>query len=275
MAITCVYAFLHQLHWPVQATAGIRLSRPACFKPKSPQLGPQAAIYDRCPVSPGSSCAAPRHHYRRLSSALEPDRPVCGNHSTIDFVDIPASAPSYSSVFLFAANGYNAPVNTTPEHSHWMPSPGSSITALAGWLLLTFSASATSVFVATDGWYTTLAKPAWNPPGWVFGPVWTILYAMMAVAAWRVWLRGGWSGQRKALGLFLVQWALNALWTPLFFGLQQPGWALAEILVLLAAIMATLRDFWRIDRPAGLLLLPYAVWVTFASALNGAIWWMN
>ena len=159
--------------------------------------------------------------------------------------------------------------------AHPKPSPGRSQATLAGWLLLTYSASATAVFVSADGWHAGLAKPTWNPPGWIFGPVWTILYALMAVAAWRVWLHGGWARQKKALGLFLIQWALNALWTPLFFGLHRPGWALAEILLLLAAILATMRNFWRVDRTACLLLLPYAAWVAFASALNGAIWRLN
>ena len=90
-----------------------------------------------------------------------------------------------------------------------------------------------------------------------------------------MWLHGVRVRQKKALGLFLVPWALNALWTPLFFGLQLPGWALAEILVLLVAILATIRAFWRVDCPAGLLLLPYAAWVAFASALNWKIWRMN
>ena len=167
-------------------------------------------------------------------------------------------------------------MNVLPaDHAHPTPSAGRSLVALAGWLLLTFSASATAVFVSAGGWYAGLAKPAWNPPGWIFGPVWTLLYAMMAVAAWRVWLQGGWNRQKKALGLFLLQWALNALWTPLFFGLHRPGWALAEILVLLVAILATIRAFWRVDRTAGLLLFPYAAWVAFASALNGTIWRLN
>ena len=155
------------------------------------------------------------------------------------------------------------------------PSLGRSLAALAGWLLLTFSASATAVFVSTGGWYAGLAKPAWNPPGWLFGPVWTVLYALMAVAAWRVWRRGGWARQKTALGLFILQWALNALWTPLFFGLHKPAWALVEIVILLAALLATWRAFWRVDRPAGLMLAPYAAWVAFATALNGAIWWLN
>ena len=167
-------------------------------------------------------------------------------------------------------------MNTMPSgHNHPDLFSCCSLAALAGWLLLTFSASATAVFVTTGGWYAELAKPTWNPPGWIFGPVWTILYALMAVAAWRVWRQGGWAKQKVALSLFVVQWALNALWTPLFFGLHRPGWALAEILILLAAILATMRAFWRVDRPAGLLLLPYAAWVAFATVLNWTIWRMN
>ena len=161
------------------------------------------------------------------------------------------------------------------DPAHPRPSAGRSLAALPGWLLLTFSASATAVFVSTGGWYAGLVKPAWNPPGWIFGLVWTVLYALMAVAAWRVWLQGGWARQKRALGLFLLQWTLNALWTPLFFGLHQPGWALAEILVLLAANLATNRAFWRVDRLAGLLLLPYAAWVSFATVLNWTIWRLN
>ena len=169
----------------------------------------------------------------------------------------------------------NTPPSISGDQLYPTPSTGRSIAALVGWLLLTFSASATAVFVADNGWYAGLAKPAWNPPGWLFGPVWTLLYAMMAVAAWRVWRRGGWARQKTALVLFVVQWALNALWTPLFFGLHRPGWALVEILVLLIAILATLRAFWRVDRPAGLLLLPYAAWVSFATVLNWTIWRLN
>ena len=142
-------------------------------------------------------------------------------------------------------------------------------------MALVYSASATAIFVAPGGWYAELTKPAWNPPNWVFGPAWTILYALMAISAWRVWRHGGWALQKSALGLFLLQWALNAMWTPLFFGWHQVGWALVEILILLLAILATLRVFWRVDRLAGALLLPYATWVTFAAMLNGAIWLMN
>ena len=168
------------------------------------------------------------------------------------------------------------PMNAiSPDLAHPTPSAGRSLAALVGWLLLTYSASATAVFVSTGGWYAGLTKPTWNPPGWIFGPVWTVLYAMMAVAAWQVWRRGGWAKQKAALSLFVIQWALNALWTPLFFGLHRPDWALAEILVLLIAILATLRAFWGVDRPAGLILLPYALWVAFATVLNWTIWRLN
>ncbi len=102
-----------------------------------------------------------------------------------------------------------------------------------------------------------------------------MLYIMKAVAAWLVWKRGGWKAQRVPLTLYLIQWALNALWTPLFFGLQRPGLAFLEILILLAAIIATLIAFWRVRRPAALLLIPYTLWATFAAVLNFTIWWMN
>lgn len=146
---------------------------------------------------------------------------------------------------------------------------------LIGWLILTFSAAATGAFVKTGGWYEELTKPTWNPPGWVFGPVWTTLYVMMAVAAWLVWMHGGWKDQRRPLILYLVQWALNALWTPLFFGFHLPGPAFVEIVALAVAIYATLYTFWRVRPIAGLLLVPYAAWATFAAVLNFTIWRMN
>ena len=133
------------------------------------------------------------------------------------------------------------------------------------------SATASSV----SDWYLTLEKPPWNPPGWVFGPVWTALYIMMAVAAWLVWREGRWKARKRALGLYLLQWALNALWTPLFFALHQPGWAFAEIAALLLTVLATLAAFWQVRRSAGLLLIPYALWVAFAAALNFTIWRLN
>jgi tryptophan-rich sensory protein len=147
--------------------------------------------------------------------------------------------------------------------------------ALAGWLALCFTASITGVFVSTSGWYAALHKPSWNPPPWIFGPVWTLLYVLMAVAAWLVWREGGWKTQRLPLGLFLVQWLLNALWTPLFFGLHRSGLASAEIVIFWLVLAATIGSFWRVRKAAGLLLVPYLAWVTFAAALNFTIWRLN
>ena len=125
-------------------------------------------------------------------------------------------------------------------------------------------------------WYPTLAKPPFNPPDWVFGPVWTLLYVMMGVAAFLVWQRG-WNDKavRIALVLFLVQLALNGLWSVLFFGMRSPGLAFAEIIVLWLSIAATAILFWRVLAAAGMLLLPYAAWVSFAAVLNGSIWILN
>ena len=152
---------------------------------------------------------------------------------------------------------------------------GCNVLALLGWLALTFGAAATALFIGADGWYAGLVKPSWNPPAWLFGPVWTALYALMAVAAWLVWREGGWRTRRRALGLYLVQWTLNALWTPIFFGLHRPDLAFAGILLLDVAVLATLTAFWRAKRLAGALLVPYALWVAFATVLNGVIWRLN
>ncbi len=124
-------------------------------------------------------------------------------------------------------------------------------------------------------WYAALRKPAWNPPSWIFGPVWTALYIAMAVAAWLVWLRGGFRSQRKALSLFLTQLLFNALWSPLFFGLRSPALALANILLLWLAVLGTIVAFWRARPIAGAILVPYLAWVSFATALNFALWNLN
>jgi benzodiazapine receptor len=124
-------------------------------------------------------------------------------------------------------------------------------------------------------WYPTLAKPAWTPPSWVFGPVWTLLYALMAVAAWLVWRRAGLRGGRVPLGLFAAQLVLNAAWSGLFFALRNPAAALVDIVALWVLIAATVAAFARVSRTAALLLVPYLLWVTFAAALNAAIWTMN
>ncbi len=122
-------------------------------------------------------------------------------------------------------------------------------------------------------WYEALAKPAWNPPNWLFGPAWTTLYALMALAAWKVWI-----AVRRidlALVLYGLQLLLNALWSWLFFGLQRIDLALAEILALWLLVLATLVLFWRRDRLAGMLMIPYLLWLSFAAALNLAIWQLN
>jgi benzodiazapine receptor len=147
--------------------------------------------------------------------------------------------------------------------------------ALGGWVLLCFTAAALGGLFMPGEWYASLKKPSWNPPGWVFGPVWTALYAIMAVAAWLVWERGGFVAQRRPLALFLAQLFLNAAWTPLFFGLHRPGIALVEIVLLWLAIAATLAAFHPVSRVAAWLLAPYFVWVSFATMLNLALWRLN
>jgi translocator protein len=125
------------------------------------------------------------------------------------------------------------------------------------------------------GWYESLRKPAWTPPNWLFGPVWSLLYLSMGVAAWLVWRERGLGGAPLAFALFFAQLALNAIWSILFFGRRSPGAAFAEITVLWAAIFATMVAFWRVSRPAGWLFVPYLWWVTFATFLNYAIWRAN
>ena len=137
--------------------------------------------------------------------------------------------------------------------------------AIGGWL--------TSRTLAT--WYPGLAKPSWNPPDWVFAPVWTVLYAMMACAAWLVGRERGWRAAAFPLGLFAAQLALNVAWSGLFFALQSPGAALVDVILLWLLILATLVSFWRVNAQAGLLLVPYLGWVSFAAVLNCAIWQLN
>jgi benzodiazapine receptor len=133
--------------------------------------------------------------------------------------------------------------------------------------------AATASSVGT--WYAGLAKPVFNPPNWVFGPVWTALYTAMAVAAWRVWRRRSRPGAPTALAWYGVQLALNLAWSVIFFGLRQPGAAMVEVLVLLGAIVGAMASFRRVDGAAALILAPYAVWVGFAAVLNIAIWRLN
>jgi benzodiazapine receptor len=151
------------------------------------------------------------------------------------------------------------------------------IAGLVGWLVVSFITAAIGGAASVNAapFYGQLVRPEWAPPSFLFGPVWTILYILMGIAAWLVWRVGGFRAARSALVLFLVQLALNALWSWLFFAWQRGGLAFADILLLWVLIVATIVLFWRVRPLAGVLLVPYLLWVTFASALNYAIWRLN
>jgi len=134
-------------------------------------------------------------------------------------------------------------------------------------------AVATTPEIAT--WYTTIRKPSWNPPDSVFGPVWSTLFVLMAVAAWLIWKSSGFKSAQMPLALFAIQLALNVAWSWIFFYFHQPDWAFAEIVVLWIVIAATTVEFFKNSRLAGWLMMPYLAWVTFASALNFAISQLN
>ncbi|WP_017586952.1 TspO/MBR family protein [Nocardiopsis ganjiahuensis] len=127
----------------------------------------------------------------------------------------------------------------------------------------------------TAGDYSALRQPAWSPPSWLFGPVWTVLYAMIAASGWLVWRRRGWRGARTELSLFAVQLVLNAAWTPLFFAAGLRGTALVDIVLLVAALSVTIALFFRVSRWAAALLVPYWAWTVFATALNFSVWQLN
>jgi len=151
----------------------------------------------------------------------------------------------------------------------------SSALALVVCLALSFGAGAAGSLFQPGEWYAALRKPTLTPPGWVFGVVWPALYALMGIAAWLVWRKGGWGENRLALGLFVVQLVLNAAWTGLFFGLHRPGWALLDLAAMWAMILATLIAFWLRAPVAGALLIPYLAWVSFAAYLNFTFWRLN
>lgn len=148
---------------------------------------------------------------------------------------------------------------------------------LLAWLLLVFAAAAVGGFASASAgaFYGQLIRPSWAPPGWLFGPVWSVLYLLMGLSAWLVWRVHGFAGAKSALLVFILQLAANALWTWLFFVWRQGGLAFAEILLLWILIAATIRLFWRLSRFSAALLLPYLVWVSFASALTLSMWRLN
>ena len=151
------------------------------------------------------------------------------------------------------------------------------VLGFVAWLAISFIAAAIggAASVRAGPFYVQLVRPDWAPPPDVFGPVWTVLYALMGIAAWLVWRVGGFRAARTALTLFLVQLVVNALWSWLFFGWHLGGAAFADIVLLWVLVIATLVAFWRVRPVAGMLLIPYLLWVSFASALNYSVWQLN
>ena len=148
---------------------------------------------------------------------------------------------------------------------------------LVGWLVASFIAAAigAAASIQAGAFYARLVRPDWAPPANVFGPVWTVLYLLMGLAAWLVWREGGFRARRLALSLFLVQLAVNALWSWLFFGWHLGALAFADIVLLWGLLVATLVAFWRVRPVAGALLVPYLLWVSFATALSYSVWQHN
>lgn len=145
------------------------------------------------------------------------------------------------------------------------------------WVLVSLAAGGIGALATRQAreFYAGLSKPSWAPPGWLFGPVWTVLYLLMGVAAWLVWRREGWAAARGPLTLYIVQLAVNAAWSWIFFAWRRGALAFVDIVVLLGLIVATMIGFARIDRVAALLLLPYLAWVAYATALTYSIWRRN
>ena len=144
---------------------------------------------------------------------------------------------------------------------------------LAAFIILVLGAgTAIGLLTVPGAWYAALTKPPFNPPDWIFAPVWSVLYVLVGIAGWRIW-RIAPAG--RAMKIWWLQLALNFLWSPVFFAAHLPGPALVVILALLAAIVAFIASAAATDRPAAWLFVPYALWVAFASLLNAAIWWLN
>ncbi len=154
----------------------------------------------------------------------------------------------------------------------------SQICGLLGWLMLCFAAAGIgSYFTMSEipTWYAGLNKPSWNPPNWVFGPVWTTLYLMMGTAMWIVWRSHSFPTIRFPIAIFVTQLLLNSLWSIIFFTLHNPALAFCELLLLWIAIALTMKSFWPFSRLAAVLLIPYLCWVSFAGVLNFTIWQLN
>ena len=154
---------------------------------------------------------------------------------------------------------------------HLMSMDMHSLLVLITFEVASFAAAATGVIFKPGDWYKQLDKPRWRPPDWLFAPVWIVLYVAIGLSGWLVWLKAGIAGAALPLSIYAVQLLLNAAWTPIFFGLHRTGLAMVEIMVLWAAILATIIVFRPVSAAAALLLVPYLAWVSFAAALNLSI----
>jgi translocator protein len=150
-----------------------------------------------------------------------------------------------------------------------------SLLALLGYIAACFLAAMTGAFFRPGEWYERLKKPSWRPPNRLFAPVWTVLYVIIAISGWLVWREAGFVGAALPLAVYALQLVLNAAWTPLFFGLHRPDLGFVDIVLVWLTIVATIVLFFPINVGAALLLVPYLAWVTFATALNFAVWRLN
>ena len=151
----------------------------------------------------------------------------------------------------------------------------SSLLVLLGFIAACFLAALTGAAYRPGDWYERLAKPSWRPPNRLFAPVWTVLYFLIAVSGWLVWREAGFAGAALPLAIYALQLVLNAAWTPLFFGLHRPDLGFLDIVLVWLSVAATIALFYPMHASAALLLLPYFAWVTFAAALNFAVWRLN
>lgn len=215
---------------------------------------------------------APAAAKRRLPAFAAP------SDTNIHLAGAPASPPAGEDprMTLHADPSSTDPASRHAATPHAQP-PARQWLALAGWLALCFATAAIGSVASVQApqFYGQLAQPAWAPPPSVFGPVWTVLFALMGIAAWRVWRTPPAAARRQALAWFCGQLVLNALWSWLFFQWHEGAWALADIAALWLAVAATLWAFWRLSPLAGALLAPYLAWISFAAALNFTLWRLN
>lgn len=146
---------------------------------------------------------------------------------------------------------------------------------LVGFILANIVTASSGALFSPGAWYERLAKPRWQPPGYLFGPVWAVLYAMIAVSGWLIWTEAGWAGASLPLSIYALNLVLNATWSGIFFGMRRMGLAAVEMVGLWASIVGLIALFWPINEWAAILLIPYLLWVSFAFVLNITIWRLN